>query len=99
LRLQVSVDDLVRVGLSQPFSHLDGYFQQIACRQVSSGANTLVKCLPPHQLHRDEVDALDLLHRVDGYDIGMIESSNGLGFPLEPLEALGGFSHFGRKHF
>ena len=39
--------------------------------------------LSPHQLHRDEVDALVLLDREHGDDVGMVERSNGFGLALE----------------
>ena len=43
----------------------------------------------PHQLHRDEVQAVGLFDRMHGDDVRMIERGDGFGFSREPHATLG----------
>jgi hypothetical protein len=47
----------------------------------------LRKPLPPHVCHREKKDAVDLLDRVDGHDVGMIERRESSRLAFETLEA------------
>ena len=63
-------------------------------RQAALG-NQAVERLALHQLHRQEVDALGLLDRVDGDDVGVIERGERLRLALEAREALRVARHVG----
>ena len=59
--------------------------------------NDPVERLTLHELHREEVNALRFVDRVDCYDMRMIQRRDCAGFPLEALEPLRVRGHLARK--
>ena len=79
---QVAVGDALLVGSADRIG--DGNSQLQELRQShASLREKLGEPFPLNQLHRDEVDALGLLHRMDGNDVRMVEGGDGLGLSLE----------------
>src|ERR1035438_5058249 len=63
-----------------------------ACR------NKAVEWLPFDELHRQEVNAVGFLHRVDGDDVRMVELGERFGLTAKAREPLRIVSHFGGPH-
>src|SRR5580700_7171177 len=58
-----------------------------------------VKRLTLDELHRQKVDAVAFLHRVDGDNVWMVELGKGLRLTTKTREPLGVMRHFGGQHF
>ncbi len=54
---------------------------------------------PFHQFHRQEADVPDLLDRVDGDDVRVVECGDGLRFAFEALAAIGVTGETRRQDF
>jgi len=52
--------------------------------QNTARGDELRQGLPLNELHRDEVITFGFLDREDLDDVGVVESREGFGFPLEP---------------
>src|SRR4029077_5387746 len=63
--------------------------------QVRPGGNYLLQTLALDQLHRDIRSSGFLPHVIDGYDIGMLQTSGGLGFTVEARQQVGIVGHSG----
>ena len=87
-RLDVAVDDALRVGSVQSISDLDG---QIEHRLNFQGlaANSAPKRLALQQLHSKENSPLGLVDLVNGADVGMIQCRSSLGFTLKSADHKG----------
>ena len=85
------------VGAGDRIGQRDGDLQQARERQPLAGQQ-LRQSLSLDQLHRDEVNALGLFHRVQRHDVGVVQSGNGAGFPLETGPPVRIFGHLGRQH-
>ena len=57
--------------------------------------NEAIERLPFDQFHREELDAVDVLDRVNGDDGGMIDRGDRAGLSLEALHHLRPRSQFG----
>ncbi len=66
-------------------------------RHFSFG-NDAVEGLTFDELHREEVDAVCLLDRIDGDDARVVERSEGFRLTSEAIEPLRHGGHLGRKH-
>jgi hypothetical protein len=97
-RLQIAVDDAFfmccRKRVPQSAGNLDDLFEgKSAC------ADEPVERLTFDELHRQEVDAIGFLDRVDGDDVGMVELGEGLRLATKTREPLGIVRHFGGQYF
>ncbi len=71
-RLDVAVDDALRVGSIQSISDLDSQIEQrLDCQGLS--ADPAPECLALEQLHREENAPLSLVNLVNGTNVRMIQ--------------------------
>ncbi len=57
-----------------------------------------VEGLPLHKLHGQKADAVGILDRVDGHDVGVVERSHRARLAFEAIEAPGVFRKLRRQH-
>src|SRR5207248_8133664 len=84
-RLQIAMHDAALMRGADRVDERHGELQKIGDRQTVS-RNEIDQRLPVHELHREEVHAVGLLHAVDGDDVRMIERGHGLRFTLKTLK-------------
>ena len=77
--------DLLRVGGGDRLGQGDGDVEESVKREAVPRQER-GEGLPLDQLHRDEVDAAILLHRMHGDDAGMVERGENLRFAREARE-------------
>src|SRR5580692_1756425 len=65
----------------------------------SACADEPVKRLALDELHRQKVDAVGFLHRVDGDDIRMVELREDFGLATKTSDTLGIVRHFAGQDF
>jgi hypothetical protein len=94
--LEVAMDDAVLVGGAHRVDQRQREARELPRRQAASGDQAGER-LALHQLHREEVDAVGVLDRVDGDDIGVVQRGNRLGLALEAPEAVGVGRHLQRQ--
>ena len=86
--LQVTVHDAFLVrgveSLSDLCKELDGFLER-----NRSPRETLGERLPFHELHDEKVCAVEFFETMDSRDARMVQSSEELGFALEPSQPLG----------
>ena len=81
----VAMNDSARVRGGQRVGHLDGNRKRAA--QIEGAAvDKLTHILAFDELHRDEVDAADLVEIEDSADVGMVERRSETGFALKSLD-------------
>ena len=84
------------VGRRQRVGHLHGQVEKLLRRQPvredQSG-----KRLAAHELHGDEVDAVDLFDRIDRDDVRVRDGRQRQGLALEAPQTLDVFGHFRRQ--
>jgi hypothetical protein len=76
----------------------DGELQQLAGVEPAR-RDQLRQRAPFHQFHRQEADVPDLLNRVDGDDVGVVECGDGLRFTFEALAEIGVPGQARRQYF
>ena len=64
----------------------DGDLEELVQNETARG-DELRQGLSLNELHRNEVIAFGFLDREDLDDVGVVESREGFGFPLEPSAA------------
>ena len=83
------MQDSRSMSTRKALGHLRREGQRSRERERRAGAQELAQAAALNELHRDEEQALGLLHRVEVNDVGMIERGRGSGFPLKPRAAIG----------
>jgi hypothetical protein len=96
-RFEVAMDDPFLVGGGQRVSDLDRERKE-PVELEASGWQHLIEALALDQLHRQEMDPVGLLHRVDGDDVRLVEGRDRLRLALESLQPLCIRRHLGRQH-
>ena len=91
VRFQIPVDDALLVRRTHRIGEGNGQLEELVQRQALL-RDQLRERLPLDQLHRDEVDSLHLLHRIDVDDVGMVERRQHFRLALETRHpiAIGG---------
>ena len=81
------MDDPLLVRVGQPLAQLDRHFELLRQRHadVVAALQQRLEVLAAQELHDDIGRAVDLAELVDGDDITMLQSRDGLRFALEPL--------------
>jgi len=74
-----------------------GNFDDLLDGKATCG-DQAVEWLPFDQLHRQEVDAVAFLHRVDGDDVRMVKLGESFGLTTKARESLRIVRHFGGQH-
>ena len=97
-RLDVAMDDAVRVRDGKGRCDLDGIIQSRGNRQGPLGEQP-VERRAVHQLHRDERRSGILADLVDRDDVGMVQCGRRLRLANEAAMTLGVHSRFMREHF
>ncbi len=87
-RLQVPVHDPLVVRRRQRLRQRHRHGEQVGLCHAP-GRDERVEGLPLDQLHGQERDAVRLLDRMDGDDVGMIDRRDGARLALESLQAIG----------
>jgi hypothetical protein len=91
------VDDTLVVGGGQGLGERSGDREEPIERQAALGDDA-VERLALDELHRQEVDAVGLLDRVDGDDALVVEGGEGLRLSPEAFQPLGARGHLRRQH-
>ena len=86
-RLQIAVDDILRVGCSEGSAQWHRNLQQTVDVEPVGG-NQRVEGLALHQLHAQEVDSVGFLHRMDRDDVGVLQGGQDLSFSQEPSQQI-----------
>jgi hypothetical protein len=86
--LDVAVDEPDGVCGAERFSALDAEGDQLVDRNRRA-TRASAEGLALDVLHRDEVEAVGLVHRVDGDDVGVIQHRGEAGFLTEALARVG----------
>jgi len=94
---EIAVDDALLVGRGEGLGNDRGVLDDPLDGQSTLG-NEAVQCLPLHELHCQEVDAVGLFDREDGDDVRVVERGEGLGLALEAREPIGVARHVGGQH-
>src|SRR5579862_2141342 len=86
------MNDSFGVRSVESIRELDGDVEQ-AVRRQRTGEQLLVEVLSLEQFHRDErllvtVRSLPFLHRVDGANVGMVQSRGRAGFEQKTVERI-----------
>src|SRR5262249_53702963 len=97
-RLEIAVRDAFQVSRAQGVGQRDREPEYPVERQATFG-DQVAKRLPIYELHRQEQDAVGLLHRMNRDDVRMAEGGNTLSFVFEPYSALRIGGHVLRKDF
>ena len=95
--LQIAVHDALVVGRGERFSQCGGDRENPIDRQAAR-QNDPIERLAFDELHREEVDPIRLLDRIDRHDVRVVESGDGACLALEAREPLGIAGHVGREH-
>ncbi len=96
-RLEIAVDDALVVRAREPFGDLGGDFEG-AVRRQRAARGQVAQLLAAHQLHRDEVDAVGFVDRVDDRDVRMFERGGSARLLNEPLAPVGVGHQLRRQH-
>ncbi len=80
--------DAFAVGRTERFDEGHGDREKLGERQPLA-RNDRREGSAPYQLHRDEVNAVDLFHRVDGHDAGVVEGRDRPRLLPESRQSLG----------
>ena len=84
-RLDIAMDDALRVGEVQARAHVFEDRQPVGERQRRPPANQLLQRLARHVLHGDERPAVVLADIEDRHDVGMAKAPGGARLAREPL--------------
>ena len=87
-RLQVPVRDAVTVGNRECIDQRDDHVEERVEGELTL-CEHLLERLSLDQLHRQEVDAVDLVDGVDRDDVRMIQAGQGPGFAPEARKPVG----------
>ena len=87
-RLEIAVDDALVVRGGQCVGDRERDRHQAFTGQTAVG-NQSIERLTLDQLHREEVDAVRFLDRIDRDDVRMVEGGDGAGLALEAGEPVG----------
>ena len=82
------MDDALLVRRREGLGHGGPYLHDSRDRQAAFGYQA-VERLALDELHRQEVNTVGFLHRVDRDDVRMVESGEGLRFTLKAREPIG----------
>jgi hypothetical protein len=96
-RLQVAMYDAFLVRRRQRVSQGTGNLNDLPDREAASG-NQAVQWLPFDQLHRQEVDAVAFLHRVDSDNVRVVELGKRLCLTAKAAQSLRIVRHLGGQH-
>ena len=88
------MDDALLMRCGQRVRDLDRQRKELIGLEAT-GWKPLVETLSLDELHRKQMDLIDLLDRVDGDYIGVVECGNRLGLAAEALQSLGVGRHLG----
>ena len=91
-RLDVPMDDPLRVGLGEGIGYLDAPLDDPVVGDRLP-RDLVFERLPFEQLHGDERDAVVLIDLVDGADVGVVERRGGSRLAQEALERSFVFGH------
>jgi hypothetical protein len=92
------MDDPLVVGGGKSIGQRHSEVEELPEREPTFRYQPLER-LAVDKLHGDEMDALVLLDRVDGDDIGVAQGRNGPRLAREALEPLLAAGELGRQHF
>ena len=91
------MDDPFFMCRSQGLGQGNGELEDTLDRHATA-RNQLRELLTVHQLHGQKTHTIGFFDRVDGDDVGMVESGEGLGLTLETGQPLGVGGQLGRQH-
>ncbi len=99
LRLYVAVNDALLVRVVDGLGHLPGHLQRERHRQSSLLIQQRPETLAVYEVHREVVLAFELADVVDGHDVRVSQSGDGLGLEIEPAYHLLGGGVAAEQHF
>ena len=97
-RLDVPVDDSLRVGGIQCIRHFDPNSQQL-CEFQRAACDGVLQRLSFQKFHDDEALALMLVNLVNRADVGVVQRRSRPCFPAEAFEGLRIFRQVIREEF